>query len=452
MIKLSSSFRDPSGYVFKKDDFVYRHISKSGIENYDRFMQNGLYEQLAKKKYLVRHEETERNGTTAVIKPEQISFISYPYEWSFSMLKDAALLTLNIQKESIQKGMSLKDASAYNVQFANGIPIFIDTLSFEPYQEGKPWVGYKQFCQHFLAPLALASYVDIRCLQLLKNYIDGIPLDLASKLLPVKTKFKFSLATHIHLHAKSQLKYADKQTNQHKGRGVSKMAMLGLIDNLANGIKSLQWKPKGTEWGEYYTFTNYTDNSFDAKKQLVEKYIDQTNAKSLWDMGANDGTFSRIAADKAIATIAFDIDPIAVEKNYMQGKKTKKPMLPLLQDLTNPSPALGWANIERDNLATRGMADVVMALALIHHIAISNNVSLEMVAKYFSTLGHFLIIEFVPKQDSQVQKLLATRTDIFEHYHETGFENSFNNYFEILEKNKVGDSHRTLYLMRKKHV
>ncbi len=453
MNKLNSSFRDPAGFIFKSsDNQILRQINQIGAEEFDLLLSSGLYENLTKKGYLIAHSEVDNVHADAykTIKPDYLPFISYPYEWSFGQLKDAALLTLYIQKAALKKGMSLKDASAYNVQFVKGKPVFIDTLSFEKYEDGKPWVAYKQFCQHFLAPLALASLTDIRCLQLLKSNIDGIPLDLASTLLPRKTKFAFSLATHIHWHAKTQQKYAGKQTNQKTGKGVSEMAMRGLIDNLINAVKRLTWNPKGTEWGEYYTFTNYSDSSFDEKKNLVSSFIDEVNPSSLWDLGANDGTFSSIGALKGIETVAFDIDPIAVEKNYRRVKQDNISMLPLQLDLTNPSNAIGWAHEERDSLEQRGRADVVMALALIHHISISNNVPLGKVAEYLSKLGKNVIIEFVPKEDSQVKILLATREDIFVDYDLDGFEKAFSAYFDITKKQKVGDSLRTLYLLKSK--
>lgn len=453
MNKLNASFRDPAGFIFTSSQGeILRQINQIGAEEFDLMHSSGLYDTLVKKKFLIPHQEVDNVYADAykTIKPERLPFISYPYEWSFGQLKDAALLTLYIQKAALKKGMSLKDSSAYNVQFVSGKPVFIDTLSFEVYEEGKPWVAYKQFCQHFLAPIALASMTDIRTLDLLSSNIDGIPLDLASALLPRKSKFKFSLATHIHWHAKTQQKYAGKQTNQKAGKGVSKMAMLGLIDNLVNAVKSLKWNPKGTEWGEYYTFTNYSDSSFDEKKSLVAAYIEEAKPTTVWDLGANDGTFSSIAALKGIETVAFDIDPIAVEKNYRRVKQDNIPMLPLQLDLTNPSTGIGWAHEERDSLEQRGKADVVMALAIIHHIAISNNVPLEKVADYLSRLGNHVIIEFVPKEDSQVKILLATREDIFVSYHIEGFEKAFTQYFDIVKKQQVGDSLRTLYLLKSK--
>ncbi len=453
MNKLNASFRDPAGFIFTSSQGeILRQINQIGAEEFDIMHSSGLYDTLVKKKFLIPHQEVDNVYADAykTIKPERLPFISYPYEWSFGQLKDAALLTLYIQKAALKKGMSLKDSSAYNVQFVSGKPVFIDTLSFEVYEEGKPWVAYKQFCQHFLAPIALASMTDIRALDLLSSNIDGIPLDLASALLPRKSKFKFSLATHIHWHAKTQQKYAGKQTNQKAGKGVSKTPMLGLIDNLVNAVKSLKWNPKGTEWGEYYTFTNYSDSSFDEKKSLVAAYIEEAKPTTVWDLGANDGTFSSIAALKGIETVAFDIDPIAVEKNYRRVKQDNIPMLPLQLDLTNPSTGIGWAHEERDSLEQRGKADVVMALAIIHHIAISNNVPLEKVADYLSRLGNHVIIEFVPKEDSQVKILLATREDIFVSYHIEGFEKAFTQYFDIVKKQQVGDSLRTLYLLKSK--
>jgi hypothetical protein len=346
--------------------------------------------------------------------------------------------------------MALKDASAFNIQFVKNKPVLIDTLSLECYNEGEPWIAYKQFCQHFLAPLALMSYKDIRISKLSSVFIDGIPLDMASTLLPYKTKFNFSIASHIHWHAKTQLKHADGKVDTKKKAKISKTGMLGIISNLQSIVKKLQWKMNDTEWGDYYNNTNYSDDAFEAKKALVTSFIEETNAHTLWDLGANDGTFSGLAADLGIDTLAFDIDPVAVEKNYLRLKKTDSKMTPLLIDLTNPSGGLGWANKERDTLQDRGKTDCVMALALIHHLSISNNVPLDMLAEYFASLGNYLIIEFVPKGDSKVDILLTTREDIFPNYTLEGFEASFSNFFTLVKKEPVAGSKRTLYLYKTK--
>lgn len=454
------SFRDPSGYVFYHQGNVYRQINQVYEDDYNLLMSSGLYQMLVDKKILIPHEEISRKEFPEsykfdehykIIKPEKIPFVSYPYEWCFSQLKDAALTTLKIQRIALEHGMTLKDASSYNIQFKNGKPVFIDTLSFEKYNEGEPWVGYRQFCQHFLAPLSLMALKDVRFNQLLKIYIDGIPLDLASSILAFKTHFNFSLQTHIHFHAKTQQRYSDKSEGVRKHR-VNKIGLLGIIDNLESFIRKLKLKDLKTEWANYYEDNNnYSSIAMEAKKSDVAKFLDKVKPLSVWDLGANNGVFSRIAEKKGISTIAFDIDPIAVEMNYLScSKEENTKILPLLLDLTNPSPGIGWENIERLSFIERGPTDAALALALIHHLAISNNVPFAKLADFFAKITKWLIIEFVPKEDSQVQKLLATRKDVFPLYSQHNFEIAFSEKFEIHDSIKIDDSLRTLYLMKKK--
>ena len=453
--QLSASFRDPSGFLFSRNGILYRQINRAYSKDYARLMDSGLYDKLVKASLLIPHTEVDASTALSaemfkVIQPEPVPFISYPYEWSFSQLKDAALATLSIQKRALKLDMSLKDASAYNIQFVRGRPTLIDTLSFEIYKEGEPWVAYKQFCQHFLAPLALMSYCDVRLSQLLRVYIDGIPLDLASELLPIRTKFNFGLLTHIHIHAGAQKRYSDKAVAPRKG-GMSKQALTGLIESLEATVKKLTWKPAGTEWGDYYENTNYTDSAFEHKRQLVKEWSAEKKPALVWDLGGNIGVFSREAASSGAFTISFDIDPAAVEQNYRTVKTQKEQnVLPLVLDLTNPSPALGWDNAERDSFGARGLVDMALALAVIHHLAISNNVPLPQLANFFAAHCRWLVIEFVPKSDSQVQKLLASREDIFPDYTREGFEAAFSLPFTIHKSEPVRDSERVLYLMQAK--
>ncbi len=452
--QLSASFRDPSGFLFSRNGILYRQINRAYAEDYARLMDSGLYERLVKAGLLIPHVEVEQAGTGAeafkVVQPERVPFISYPYEWSFSQLKDAALATLSIHKRALKAGMSLKDASAYNVQFVRGKATLIDTLSFEVYKEGEPWVAYRQFCQHFLAPLALMAYRDVRLSQLLRVYIDGVPLDLASELLPARTKWNFGLLTHIHIHAGAQKRYSDKAVEPRKG-AMSQQAMVGLIESLEATVKKLTWKPTGTEWGDYYNNTNYSDQSFEHKKQLVRDWSAEKKPAMVWDLGGNTGVFSREAAASGAYVVSFDIDPAAVEQNYRMVKTNKEQtVLPLVLDLTNPSPALGWDHAERDSFGGRGPADMALALAVIHHLAISNNVPLPQLADFFAARAKWLVIEFVPKSDSQVKKLLASRKDIFPDYTREGFEAAFSGRFIIHKSELVRDSERVLYLMEAK--
>ncbi len=452
---LAGSFRDPSGFVFAENGHIHRQVNHVYKDDYDLLMSSGLYEKLVASELLIPHEEVDidlaRTGDAyKVLKPQPIPFVSYPYEWCFSELKDAALATLAVQKRAFEHGMVLKDSSAFNIQFLQGKPVLIDTLSFEKYREGMPWVAYRQFCQHFLAPLALMSCRDVRLGQLLRIHIDGIPLDLASRLLPMRTRLRFSLLAHIHLHARSQKRH-EGETVDIERRKVSRLGFRGIIDSLGSAVKKLSWKPAGTEWAEYYEETNYSPEALDAKARLVGRVLDKTDAKVVWDLGANTGRFSRVASGRGFLTISFDVDPAAVEKNYLDCKADGETrVLPLLSDLTNPTPGIGWENEERSSLLERGPADTVLALALIHHLAISNNLPLDRIARFFSGLCRFLVVEWVPKSDSQVQRLLATREDIFVNYTREGFERAFTAHFTLDESVAITDTQRTLYLMRKR--
>jgi len=454
--QLAASFRDPSGFLFSRDGVLYRQVNHNYEHEYMRLMESGLYEKLVKAGLLIPHVEVDQlqalgEAAFKVIQPERVPFISYPYEWSFGQLKDAALGTLSIQRRALKAGMSLKDASAYSIQFVRGKVTLIDTLSFELYKEGQPWVAYRQFCQHFLAPLALMALKDIRLNQLLRVYIDGVPLDLASQLLPGATRFNFGLLTHIHLHAGAQKKYAGEEVRSRGGGTFGRQALNGLIDSLDATVRKLDWKPGGTEWGNYYDITNYSEAAFEHKKQLVGEWVKQVNPALAWDLGANNGVFSRVVSAAGSFVVSFDIDPAAVEQNYRHAKSEKEAnLLPLLLDLTNPSPALGWANRERDSFGLRGPANMVLALAVIHHLAISNNVPLPQLADFFAETGEWLVIEFVPKSDSQVQKLLVSREDIFPNYTRAGFEDAFNKRFNIHSAVDVRESERVLYLMQGK--
>ncbi len=449
---VEASFRDPSGQLFTRDAVLYRQVNRKYQEHYTRLHDSGLYHELTEAGLLIRHEEVDTppldpSNAWKVIRPELVDFISYPYEWSFSQLKDSALLTLAIQKWALQRGMSLKDSSAYNIQFHHGKPVLIDTLSFEIYNQGQPWVAYRQFCQHFLAPLSLMASRDVRLGLLLRDFIDGIPLDLASRLLPWRTRLSWPLQLHIHMHAASQKRYAAKELPA--GRSMGMNSLLGWIDSLESAVRGLKWSAQGTDWGNYYSETNYTPAGLDHKKTLVGDYLTIIKPGRVWDLGANTGFFSRVSSQMGALTVAFDMDPGAVETNYLECRKSGETnLLPLLLDLSNPSPGIGWANRERRSMEARGPVDAVMALALIHHLAIANNLPLDRVSSYFRNLAQWLIIEFVPKSDSQVQRLLASREDIFADYSQGHFERAFGDHYNIIKLETIRDSERILYLMQ----
>ena len=458
--RIGGSFRDPNGFVFVADGLVYRQVNESYRANYDQLMESGLYTELVDQALLIPHSETGSELSPSgqiykILQPGQIPFISYPYEWSFSQLKDAALATLDIQRRALQHGMILKDASAYNIQFRHGKPLLIDTLSFETYQDGPAWVAYKQFCQHFLAPLALMSRKDIRLSQLLRVFIDGIPLDLAKTLLPKRTWLNIGAVMHLHLHARAQQRYANKPSPEPAGQSgkLDRTDLTNICDSLRSTVQGLKWDPENTSWAKYYKGDSYHDEGFDDKYRTVAEYLSIVKPNCLWDLGANTGVFGRIASDQGAFTVSIDSDPGAVEANYLQSVRLNETSLhPLVVDLTNPSAALGWANNERDSLAKRCNADCILALALVHHLAIGNNVPLHSIAKYFASLAEWLIIEFVPKSDAKVKTLLASRQDIFADYTQTAFENVFSELYETVRSNSILSSERRLYLMRRKRA
>jgi len=395
-----TSFRDPAGQVFRdQKGRVFRQINQAGAEDFDLLLSSGLYDVLTQRHFMVSHKlvrgETRDKlvGPDAyqLIQPQKIPFVSYPFEWSFSQLRDAALLTLRIQLAALEHGMTLKDASAYNVQFLDGKPIFIDTLSFEAYHDGTPW------------------------------------------------------------HARSQRAKA----SEHKASTVSvrQRNLKAILLDLEHTITKLKPRVQQTEWADYYHNTNYSSAATDAKAKLIKTMLKTIKPKTAVDLGGNNGHYSRLLSRQKIPVVCTDIDPNAVEANYRGSKKAKDTnMLPLVVDLTNPGGALGWQNTEREAVHERLQTDLVMALALVHHLAISNNLPFGMIARYFSQFAPYLIIEFVPKDDSQVQKLLATRKDIFPDYHEDGLEVAFDEYYRLVEKSKIRGTKRTLYLFKRKAV
>jgi ribosomal protein L11 methylase PrmA len=451
-----ASFRDPSGFLYERNSKLYRQVNRSYQKQYDTLMASGLYKYLTEKHWLIPHRETKTPPldpelSYKTIQPDVVRYISYPYEWCFSQLQDAALLTLKILKAALRYGMTLKDASAYNMQFHEGRPVLVDTLSFETYVEGGPWEAYGQFCRHFLAPLALMAYTDVRLSQLMRISIDGIPLDLASRLLPIRSRLNSGLLLHLHIHAGMRQRTATPKGEQPRSKSVSKTAFLGLIESLQGTVRNLRWKPTGTEWAEYYEENNYTETSFRDKKKLTGEFLRRIQPGVVWDLGGNTGVFSRIAAAEGCAVVCFDGDNGAVEKNYLEVKARQETLLlPLVLDLTNPSPSLGWNHRERESFLQRGPADAVLALAIIHHLAIGNNLPLERVADFLTRCGQWLSIEFIPKEDSQVRKLLSTRKDIFTDYTRENFEAVFRKAYRIEKSIPIAESKRTLYLMRKK--
>jgi hypothetical protein len=407
----------------------------------------------------VPHEErpaTEADAETAsrriacVLHPREVPFISYPHEWCFSQLRDAALVTLEIQREALGFGMMLKDAPAANIQFLDGRPVLIDTLSLVR-ASGPAWPAYFQFCKHFLAPLLLAVYRDVRLMRLAAQEFDGIPLDLAATLLPHRSWLRPAAALHVHMHARANRRAARVEAG---GLPIAPPPMTGdakrqtlIVDSLSRGIDRLQWTPPRTVWTSYADEQpSLGDEAWAARLEAVSRVVTRLEPRTVWDLGAATGHLSRIASGAGAFTVAFDADPACVELTYRRARQEgDHQLLPLVQDLLWPSGPSGWAEHERAGLAERGPADLVLALGLVHHLAVPGGISLADILGYIGKLGRTALVEFVPSSDP-VAVMWSRRFDTAR-LNRPDFEAAAAVHFEQVERMPIPGSQRVLYLL-----
>jgi hypothetical protein len=445
-----ASFRDPSGFVFSYDGIIYRQVNNYFKNNFGLLMNSGLYHSAIEKRLMISHQQINKNFSGennwyTTLLPEQLNYLSYPFEWSFDMLKDAALTTLEAAGEAIKFGMVLKDASAFNIQFHKGKMQLIDSLSFEKYDGSSPWVAYRQFCEQFAAPLICMHYLKYPLQELLFAHVDGIPLPLAKKIVPWRSKLNLNILLHLHLHVGFTSK---KKNNNSYQAGFSILKLQQLYKSLEETIRFCKPTFFSTAWSDYYEEASLREDYLKNKKEIVKEWINTIPAEKAVDLGANDGTFSEILAARNIYTISADYDSIAVNKLYKRIRETNNEKIhPLILNLSNPTPAFGFNNEERMSFVQRTKVDIVLALAVVHHLTIAKNIPFELIASFFSRLGKILIIEFVPKDDPKIKIMLEGRKDIFEAYTEENFLNAFCAHYKILGSREIGKSKRKLFFM-----
>jgi hypothetical protein len=415
-------------------------------------MSSGLYERFTNEGSLLPFRQRAEVLTGdpegyATLEPDPLSFVSYPWEWSFDMLKDAARCTLHLLRGSVANGFILKDATPFNVQWYRGQMTWIDSLSFERHDPARPWVAYRSFCEQFLAPLLLMHYSRQPLQGLHLAWPEGIPLRTASKLLPFRSRFSLHTWLHVHLHARMTIR---KRPNQ-KITPFSLKKMTDLITSLELLVQRLRLPECKTGWSDYYSEAAGRGDYLDTKKRIVNEWIDRLGSiTNCADLGANDGTFSRLTADRGIFTIAADADAACVNRLYRSLRDTASPLHPLVCDIANPAPGTGVLNTEQSPLLNRIPSDLVLALGLVHHLAIARNMPLSLITELLARCTRkWLIVEFIPKTDEKVQSMLAHRKDVFPSYDQQAFEQSLRSTFHIEDSRPIAESGRTLYLASK---
>ena len=445
-----ASYRDPDGYVTYAGGDVRRHVLNDNapvlVPAYKKFfdaaVKNGL---------LVPFEKMDSaQAPGSVLRLQKLPLITYPYEWGFEQLKEAALVTLDIGLLALEHGLSLKDATAFNVQQYKGKMIFIDHTSFEASDGKLPWRAYSQFCRHFIAPLLMTSRTGRNANKYFLAHLDGLDLAEAAAILPFFDRFKPSIFVHIYLHSFliNSLKDTGKDKKIKDTRTGSQKTYL---QHLRAVVKNIVPPAYDTEWHDYYNMTNYNDQSFLEKENAIKTILSQKKYACVWDMGGNNGHFSRIMAEHADAVVSMDIDYAAIDLNYLKNRQADRDnIFPLVMDLTNPSPALGFGNSERTTIDERSKPDMMFGLALVHHLAVTYNVPFSMMAQRFHRNGAELVIEYVDREDSQFKKLLRSKNDAYDHYSRAHFESSFAPWFETVSTYDIPNAHRTLYHFKPK--
>ena len=445
------SFRDPGGRVFSHDGRILRAVLPLNAAAFEAAKAAGIYRKLTDSGHLLESTDVEADsvptppGALYVMEHPCIPFISYPYEWSFALHRAAAIHHLDLHLKALELDFTLSDASAYNVQFLGTRPRFIDHLSLKPYEEGEVWAGHRQFCSQFLNPLVFWSRLRTAPNAWFRGSLEGITAEELSPLLSIKDRLSWTVLTHVVAQAALQRRQIGRSAREVKPTRLSKNALLGMLTGLRSYISKLRGPGQRTVWADYAQNTSYNDAEAALKFALVEEMVGATKPNLLFDLGCNTGDYSD-AAMKAGASyvVGFDYDHAALDRAFLRFGQSGQQFLPLWMDAANPSPAQGWAQNERKGFAERAKADALIALALVHHIAIGRNVPLADVVGWIVGLAPRGIIEFPPKADPMVQQLLRTRSDIFADYNEEVFLGSLVARSRIVKTERLSEGGRLL--------
>jgi SAM-dependent methyltransferase len=457
------SFRDRQGRIFYRDVRVYRALSETAFADWQALSTTRFYSKAREDGRIVGTREVDdpqellenvAGPWVAALEHDRIPFISYPYEWTFGMLRDAALLHLDLILDALEEDLILKDASAYNLQFRGARPVHIDVSSFERWQPGEPWVGYRQFCQLFLYPLFMTAYRRLPFQPWLRGAIDGITPQQCQRLLSLRDHLRRGVLTHVYLQSKLLSATAGSARDiraELKETGLGKQLIARNARSLRKVVAGLTLADRRSEWSAYADDTVYSDDDEQAKRRFVADAVASETWPLVWDLGCNTGAYSRIAAARADCVIAMDADHLSVERLYRELRSEgDTTILPLVMNLVDPSPGLGWRGAERGSLSDRGTPDLVLCLALLHHLVISANVPLAEIVDWLASLGARLVVEFVDKSDPMVRRLLLRKEDVYDDYTVESFETLCGRHFNVLSSLTVCGGARHLFFLAPK--
>lgn len=453
------SFRDPDTRIFHHDGAVFRALSARALADWRRLADTRFFGRLSAAGRLIGTRETNGRALpelgaawAAVLEHERLPVVSYPYEWSFGMLQDAALLQLDLIRAALDEGMTLKDATPFNIQWIGSRATFIDIGSFTAYEPGAPWAGYRQFCETFLYPLLLQAYRNVPFQPRLRGRLDGMSAAECRSCLSLRDYLRPGVLAHVYLQAKAQARYEDSDVDVGEALRAAGFGA-GLIRNnvsrLRRTVEGLRWTPARSAWSDYQRTHTYDDADLERKTGFVRRALRTRRWSLVWDVGCNTGVYSRLAAGHADYVLALDADPVVVERLYRALRdEARSTILPLVADVGDPSPGLGWRGRERRPLDDRGAPDLLLCLALAHHVVIGRNVPLADFVAWLASFEAEVVLELVDRGDPMVERLLRNRRGQAIDYSRAAAEAALADRFEVLARTELASGTRTVYHCR----
>ncbi len=459
------SFKDPSGRVYRLHEpggaRVVRGLTAEAATTVESLLSEPFFQRLVADGDIVKTAvlpaadpaaaQVVEMGWAAAVEHEAVEFVTWPYEWPFSMLKDAALLQLRLLDTAVRAGWMLKDATPFNIQWMGARPVFTDVPSFDPWTDGDYWRGYRQFCSTFLTPLMLTAHLGIPFQPLLRSRLDGIPPEEAAQYFHGLRRFKRGVLSHVWFPAKAERRMRGRGA---KGQGSDstrrqpRTMLLALLDSLTRLVDRLSYGPTGSDWSVYSETHSYEDADFERKQGFVDKHVASRRPGLLWDLGANTGTFSRIAAPHSGLVVAVDGDQDAIDLLYRGVRDgAERNIVPLVMDLANLSPGQGWAGRERAAFDRRRSPDMVLCLALVHHMRVSANVPLSLYLEWLRSLDATVILEFVGREDEMFRALVENKTEDYADYTAEGFRAEIDKHFTVGDRLALKGGRREMLLL-----